>query len=256
MPLGVQEKPRHADLRKLGEAHGQTLRVNWEHSKHRPFEVRPRIQWRERCGGASCTCTSHVQERKRNKLRGSSRPASPHLLVLSPYERISESLAHRALAQKESKNRHFPKRYKTVCVCEAHGRAEKSEVEDRHVKEVTDAFALIQVIDVVVISRRRGEAEQGSKHCGKRSPGLVTKLRTPTPIQELPMGAELRSHEEATSQQQSLSLLQISLAIRKRQALLVPLSHWRDSENGVCVPNTLCPREDEGESAAARLSAG
>lgn len=47
MPLGVQEKPRHADLRKLGEAHGQTLWVNWERSKHRPFEVRPRIQWRE-----------------------------------------------------------------------------------------------------------------------------------------------------------------------------------------------------------------
>lgn len=106
----------------------------------------------------------HVQQRKRKKLRGGSRPASPHLLVLSPYENISESLTHRALPQKESKNRHFPKSYKTVCVCEAHSRAEKSEVEDRHVKEVTDAFALIQVVDVVVISRWRGEAEQGSKH--------------------------------------------------------------------------------------------
>lgn len=47
MPLGVQEKPRHADWRKLREARGQTLQVNWEHSKHRSFEVRPRIQWRD-----------------------------------------------------------------------------------------------------------------------------------------------------------------------------------------------------------------
>lgn len=200
MPLGVQEKPRHADLRKLGEAHGQTLQVNWEHSKHRPFEVRPRIQWRERYGGVSCTCTLHVQQRKRKQLQGGSRPASPYLLVLSPYESISELLTHRALAQKESKNRHFPKSYKTVCVCKAHSRTEKSEVEDRHVKEVTDAFTLIQVIDVVVISRWRGEAEQWSKHWGKKSPWLVTKLSTPTLSQELPTGAELQSHEEATSQ--------------------------------------------------------
>jgi len=164
VPLGVQEKPRHADLRKLREARGQTLRVNWERSKHRPFEVRPRIRWREGCDGASCTCTLHGQQRKRTKLQGGSQPASPHLLVLSPYKSISESLARQALAQKESKNRHFPKSYKTVCVCEAHSRTEKSQVEDRHVKEVTDAFALIQVIDVVVISRWRGEAEQGSKH--------------------------------------------------------------------------------------------
>lgn len=53
-----------------------------------------------------------------------------------------------------------------VCLCEAHSHTEKSEVKDRHIKEVTDAFTLIQVIDVVVISRRRGEAEQGSKHFG------------------------------------------------------------------------------------------
>lgn len=92
-------------------------------------------------------------------------------------------LGHRALAQKESKNRHFPKSYKTVHVCRAHGHAEKSDVEDRHIKEVTDTFTVIQVIDVVVISRRRGEAEQGSKHWGKRSPGSVTKLSTPTPAE-------------------------------------------------------------------------
>lgn len=49
-------------------------------------------------------------------------------------------------------------------MCGAHSRTEKSEVKDRHIEEVTDAFALIQVVDVVVISRRRGEAEQGSKH--------------------------------------------------------------------------------------------
>lgn len=162
MPLGVQEKPRHADWRKLREARGQTLQVNWEHSKHRPFEVRPRDPV-ERCRGkaarASCTCTSG-----RSKLWGGSQPASPHLLVLSPFESISELLGHRALAQKESKNRHFPKSYKTVRVCGAHSHTEKSEVEDRHIKKVTDTFTLIQVIDVVVISRWRREAEQGSKH--------------------------------------------------------------------------------------------
>lgn len=72
-------------------------------------------------------------------------------------------------------------------------------MEDRHIKEVADAFALIQIVDVVVISRWRGEAEQGSKHWGKRSSQLVTKLSTPTPSQELPVGMELRSHK-ATSQ--------------------------------------------------------
>lgn len=136
----------------------------------------------ERCGGkaarVSCMCT-----RGRSKLWGGSQPASPHLLVLSPFESISELLGHRALAQKESKNRHFPKSYKTVSVCGAHSRTEKSEVEDRHIKEVTDTFTLIQVIDVVMISRWRGEAEQGSKHWGKRSPGLVTKLSISTPAE-------------------------------------------------------------------------
>lgn len=135
----------------------------------------------ERCRGkaarASCTGT-----RGRSKLQGGSQPASPQLLVLSPFESIS-ILGHRALAQKESKNRHFPKSYKTVRVCGAHSHTEKSDVEDRHIKEVTDTFTLIQVIDVVVISRWRGEAEQGSKHWGKRRPGLVTKLGTPTPAE-------------------------------------------------------------------------
>lgn len=49
-------------------------------------------------------------------------------------------------------------------MCEAHSHTEESEVKDRHIEEVADAFALIQVVDVVVISRRGGEAEQGSKH--------------------------------------------------------------------------------------------
>lgn len=50
------------------------------------------------------------------------------------------------------------------CLCKVRSRTEKSEVKDRHIKEVTDAFTLVQVIDVVVVSRRRGEAKQGSKH--------------------------------------------------------------------------------------------
>lgn len=41
----------------------------------------------------------------------------------------------------------------------------QSEVENRHIKEVTDTFTLIQVVDVIVVSRRRREAEKGGKHC-------------------------------------------------------------------------------------------
>lgn len=77
----------------------------------------------------------------------------------------------------------------------AHSCTEESEVEDRHFKEVTDTFALIQVVDVVMISRWRGEVEQGSKHWGKRSTRLVTKPSTPIPSQEVPAGTELWRHE-------------------------------------------------------------
>lgn len=40
----------------------------------------------------------------------------------------------------------------------------QSEVENRHIKEVTDTFTLIQVVDVIVVSRGRRKAEKGSKH--------------------------------------------------------------------------------------------
>lgn len=40
----------------------------------------------------------------------------------------------------------------------------QSEVEDWYIKEVTDAFAFIQVVDVVMVSGGRREAEQRSKH--------------------------------------------------------------------------------------------
>ena len=41
----------------------------------------------------------------------------------------------------------------------------QSEVENRHIKEVTDTFTLIQVVDVIVVSRGRRKAEEGCKHC-------------------------------------------------------------------------------------------
>lgn len=44
----------------------------------------------------------------------------------------------------------------------------ESEVEDRHIEKVAHPFALIQVVDVVVVSRRRGEAQQGSEDWPKR----------------------------------------------------------------------------------------
>lgn len=40
----------------------------------------------------------------------------------------------------------------------------QSEVENRHIKEVTDTFTLIQVVDVIVVSRRWRKAEEGCKH--------------------------------------------------------------------------------------------
>lgn len=44
----------------------------------------------------------------------------------------------------------------------------QSEVENRHIKEVTDTFTLIQVVDVIVVSRRWRKAEEGCKHCGEQ----------------------------------------------------------------------------------------
>lgn len=41
----------------------------------------------------------------------------------------------------------------------------QSEVENRHIKEVTDTFTLIQVVDVIVVSGGRRKAEKGGKHC-------------------------------------------------------------------------------------------
>lgn len=43
----------------------------------------------------------------------------------------------------------------------------QSEVENRHIKEVTDTFTLVQVVDVIVVSRGWRKAEEGCKHCGE-----------------------------------------------------------------------------------------
>lgn len=40
----------------------------------------------------------------------------------------------------------------------------RSEVEDGDVEEVTQALRLVQVVDVVVVTRRRGETQQGREH--------------------------------------------------------------------------------------------
>lgn len=40
----------------------------------------------------------------------------------------------------------------------------QSEVENRHIKEVTDTFTLVQVVDVIVVSRGWRKAEEGCKH--------------------------------------------------------------------------------------------
>lgn len=40
----------------------------------------------------------------------------------------------------------------------------QSEVEHRHIKEVTNTFALVQVVDVIVVSRGRRKTEEGGKH--------------------------------------------------------------------------------------------
>lgn len=38
----------------------------------------------------------------------------------------------------------------------------QSEVENRHIKEVTDTFTLVQVVDVIVVSRGRRKTEEGA----------------------------------------------------------------------------------------------
>lgn len=43
-------------------------------------------------------------------------------------------------------------------------RPRRSEVENRHIKEVTDSFTLVQVVDVIVVSRGWRKAEEGGKH--------------------------------------------------------------------------------------------
>lgn len=42
----------------------------------------------------------------------------------------------------------------------------QSEVENRHIKEVTDTFTLVQVVEVIVVSGGGGrrKAEEGGKH--------------------------------------------------------------------------------------------
>lgn len=40
----------------------------------------------------------------------------------------------------------------------------QSEVENRHIKEVTDTFTLVQVVDVIMISGGRRKAEKRGKH--------------------------------------------------------------------------------------------
>lgn len=39
-----------------------------------------------------------------------------------------------------------------------------SEVENRNIKEITDTFTLVQVVDVIVVSRGWRESEEGGKH--------------------------------------------------------------------------------------------
>lgn len=40
----------------------------------------------------------------------------------------------------------------------------QSEVENGHIKEVTDTFTLVQVVDVIMVSRGQRKAEKGGKH--------------------------------------------------------------------------------------------
>lgn len=42
-----------------------------------------------------------------------------------------------------------------------------SEFENRNIKEITDTFTLVQVVDVIVVSGRWRKPEEGGKHCRK-----------------------------------------------------------------------------------------
>lgn len=43
----------------------------------------------------------------------------------------------------------------------------QSEFENRNIKEITDTFTLVQVVDVIVVSGRWRKSEEGGKHCRK-----------------------------------------------------------------------------------------
>lgn len=42
-----------------------------------------------------------------------------------------------------------------------------SEFENRNIKEITDTFTLVQVVDVIVVSGRWRKSKEGGKHCRK-----------------------------------------------------------------------------------------
>lgn len=52
----------------------------------------------------------------------------------------------------------------TVWVAAAQDTSLWSEVENRNIKEITDTFTLIQVVDVIVVSRGWRQSEKGGKH--------------------------------------------------------------------------------------------
>ena len=62
----------------------------------------------------------------------------------------------------------------------------QSEVENRHIKEVTDTFTLIQVVDVIVVSRGWRKAEEGCKHCREQQAEAPGPRPHPAATQTLP----------------------------------------------------------------------
>lgn len=54
---------------------------------------------------------------------------------------------------------------KTVWVAAAQDMSLWSEVENRNIKEITDTFTLVQVVDVIVVSRGWRKSKKGGKHC-------------------------------------------------------------------------------------------
>lgn len=66
-----------------------------------------------------------------------------------------------------------------ACLCQ-------SEIQDRHVEEVTDTFTLVQVVDVIVVSRGWRKAEERGKHCREHQAetlGQGPSQQLPTPCQ-------------------------------------------------------------------------